>query len=111
MTLDELEAIVNAATPGPWKYDWGNWAVEIDAPGRKDHRYDVCQIPSPGEEESIGDHCDGEFIAAMRNKAERLIAVAKLAYKVQKPINTDAEYRNYALASDQLDKALKELEN
>lgn len=67
MTDTELEALIECAkkaTPGPWKYDWGNWSVEVNNLGAENHRVDVCSLTGLNDAGMPGDPMDGEFIAA-----------------------------------------------
>lgn len=80
--LEQLRKLCEAATPGPWKYDWGNWEVE----GPRPDRYPICgldssaryhdadQAPNP-----VGAPADGEFIAAARTALPALLRVAQAA--------------------------------
>lgn len=65
MTLTKLKELAEAATPGPWEYDLGNWQVEkcID-------RYTVCETNYDCEFRSRFKkaHEDGEYIAAANPK-------------------------------------------
>lgn len=83
MKLEELKKLCQDITPGPWKYDWGNWEVEGPPP----NRYPICSMtpdnrraPFHGQAQNhVDSGADGEFIAAARNMLPKLIAVAEAA--------------------------------
>jgi hypothetical protein len=114
ITDEELKAMkerLEDCTPGPWHYDWGNWAVERQCPGQMEHRDDICltaglQYHVPGEADwpdtrcgtTRYSHADGEFIAHSRTDMEKLIAeVERLKAreaKLEKSIaRRDRQYR------------------
>lgn len=83
--LSRLEELEKKATPGPWRFDNGNDDVEGGGP----NRWTVCDIsrgdrlgvnvdgePDPNPTDFRD---DGDFIAAIRNTAPALIAVARAA--------------------------------
>lgn len=93
LDLDKLEQLERAATPGPWKYDWGNWAVERQAPGQACHRDDVCSltgfgIHAPTEEwpsreiQVAGNPHDGDLIAEARNQLPELLSYVRRLERV-----------------------------
>lgn len=93
MTDDELsaiEALAEAATPGPWKYDWGNWDVEGPMPDR----YVVAALDASSREPSFGGQepnpvaapTDGEFIAHARTDVPRLVAEVRRLQKHTTPL-------------------------
>lgn len=77
--LDKLLELAKEASkrcPSPWKYDWGNWAVEVDNPRLLQHRDDVCIVTdlcqhfiddegNRCERSGAGDPNTGEYIAAL----------------------------------------------
>lgn len=77
MTPAEFRKILEEATPGAWKYDWGNWDVE----GPHPDRYTVCSMTPQDREPQFPDQennpvdspRDGELIAFMRNHAEAFL--------------------------------------
>jgi hypothetical protein len=70
MKLEEIRALIEAATPGPWKHDWGNHDVEGARPER-------AEIVVRGENGNY--NADLEFIAASRILIPKLLAVAEAA--------------------------------
>lgn len=83
MTLDGFEKIQDETTPGPWKYDWGNWSVEINDSSRKEHRDEICLLTNLGimdSESMAGNPYDGEYIAACREMVPKLIKLARAAW-------------------------------
>lgn len=71
MTLDEFEKLVAAATPGPWDVDYSEDAV------RDQYGHLFAQL---GRDEENFQHCDdAQFIAASRDMAPHLIAIARAA--------------------------------
>lgn len=83
MKLEEIRKLIEAATPGPWRYDHGNQEVET-----RIGRWNVCDIDMyrqgrDPEASHPGDRSDdGEFIAASRTLMPRLLAVAEAAAKL-----------------------------
>lgn len=78
--LEEIKARLAAATPGPWKVDEGNWAVE-----RRQNRSFVCGIADIPDSEfqnarsEVDPYKNGEFIANAPSDIEWLIKrVARL---------------------------------
>lgn len=55
--IKQAREIIDAATPGPWKHDWGNADVEVSYPNRK-------EIVTRGEDDNY--NANLEFIAAAR---------------------------------------------
>jgi hypothetical protein len=82
--LEQLDEAEKNATPGRWKYDWGNWEVE-----KEEGRNPVCTTdnnpasPFPDmpdyQTRLVSGSTDGEFIALMRNNIHSLIDIAKAA--------------------------------
>lgn len=70
--LDALEALANAATPGPWKQDW-TWIGKHEMPMSIEANDGLRVIGTLDEWE---DQCpaDSRFIAAARDAVPRLIA-------------------------------------
>lgn len=96
MTLDELEKIASAATPGPWEFtpasDGDDW--ELYNPITTEYiKQDDSGVPIAPE--------NGKFIAAARTYMPKLIAVARAA-------KDHADY--VGDVSDALEKALNALE-
>ncbi len=79
-TIERLIALEKAATPGPWP-QYGIYTV------LRHFRKTGCDADDIGEENwwSYDDTKDSDFIAALRNAAPALIAVARAAkeYKVR----------------------------
>lgn len=73
MQIKDLRRLAAARTPGVWKYDWGNWAVESS------DRRDICRV----DDNTGAGHQDGEFIAAMANHVDRLFNVVEAAMAVR----------------------------
>ncbi len=86
MKLEEIQKLIEASTPGPWKYDWGNWEVE----GPRPDRYAICGMTpddrAPGfhgqKPNPVDSPADGEFIAASRTLLPKLLKVARAAKAV-----------------------------
>jgi hypothetical protein len=115
MKLEEIRKLIEATTPGPWRFDNGNDDVE----GGGWNRWTVCDI-SRGERLGVN-HADGEpnlnptdfrddgeFIAASRTLMPKLLAVA-VAAKIRNPLGDD-EYYKMADAVKALDDAIAALE-
>lgn len=73
--IAEIKERVAAATPGPWKHDWGNWDVE--GPNRENiadissgYRY---QEPDKSFHSKADPHDDAEFIAHARTDIPLLL--------------------------------------
>lgn len=111
-TLDKLQAIVDATTPGPWKYDWGNWEVE----GAGDERHAVCALDSSvrgGYEPNPFDPIvDGEFIAKARNVMPALIEAVRAAQRLHTKVGDgdNGPARTWSTAWYDLDDALRALD-
>lgn len=85
MTLAELRALCDAATPGPWRYD------EHQPEWNGDASYSVV-VPHLGEQMLLDDtryyptapaeRADARFIAAARTAMPLLLAVAEAATKI-----------------------------
>jgi len=61
--LDELKKLAEAATPGPWHYDCGNW--EVESQNKDTFRYSICNLIEGMEEtEPVDALPNGEYIAA-----------------------------------------------
>jgi hypothetical protein len=82
--LEELLKLSDAATPGPWKLDEGNWNVE----SRHDSvfRAEICGIgwnnrKLVNEEKAnpVHPYSDGEFIAASRSAVPALVKALQIA--------------------------------
>lgn len=98
MKLSEIRKLCDEATPGPWRYDHGNWAVE---------RYDR----SDYHRSEIGKPEDGEFIAAARTLMPKLLAIAEAAhayFALGAPYYEQEE--EYSRLEKEVTTALKELE-
>lgn len=82
MKLEEIRKLIDATTPGPWKYDWGNWEVE----GPRPDRYPICAMapddrapPFHGQGlNPVDSGADGEFIAASRYLMPKLLKVLEI---------------------------------
>ena len=66
MKLEDLIKICDAATPGPWKYDWGNHQVE--SRNSDYNRWPICDLSTQTDlmgfdNIAINYHSNGEFIA------------------------------------------------
>jgi hypothetical protein len=87
--LERLEKLLADATPGKWKYDWGNWNIE--GPDRQSIAilsglYDIEGNPI------ASNPWDGELAAELKNAAPALLAVARAA-KNMGPFAGDTELR------------------
>lgn len=70
-TLTDLESKAKAATPGPWRWDYGNW--EVESRNESAFRHAICSM-TPDDRECAPFHesgfnpidpmVDAEFIAA-----------------------------------------------
>jgi hypothetical protein len=81
MNLDEIEARVNAATPGPWTYDEGCGYVEVPPcgviefkPGWERSVHFLARVHNDHVEGEDGLGFDGAFIASARTDVPALIA-------------------------------------
>jgi hypothetical protein len=81
MNLDEIEARVNAATPGPWTYDEGCGYVEVPPcgviefkPGWERSVHFLARVHNDYVEGEDGLGFDGAFIASARTDVPALIA-------------------------------------
>lgn len=135
MTIDiqKLEELAKAATPGPWRYDWGNWDVECA--NKNYYRYSICGLDisdraicfgsEEGEEKKkLSDHAygrttsDGEYIAAANpDVILRLLEVIKrqersLRNIIEADPRPDLSHQKYVDAiifiKEQAEKALNE---
>ena len=75
-TIDEIEALLARATPGPWVQD--EWLV--DAPGLA---RELASCASDSDD--AVDIANAKLIVALRNSASDLIAVVRAAAKVATP--------------------------
>lgn len=81
MNLDEIEARVNAATPGPWTYDEGCGYVEVPPcgviefkPGWERSVHFLARVHNDHVEGEDGLGFDGAFIANARTDVPALVA-------------------------------------
>jgi hypothetical protein len=81
MNLDEIEARVNAATPGPWTYDEGCGYVEVPPcgviefkPGWERSVHFLARVHNDHVEGEDGLGFDGAFIASARTDVPALVA-------------------------------------
>ncbi len=98
MKLEEIEKLCEEATPGPWKYDYGNWQVE----GPRPRRRAICNLNGLDDVEGNPVNlniADTEFIAASRELIPKLIAVAKAAEIVCKDHDLRCEDSNSTLCA------------
>ncbi len=108
MKIEELEKLCDEATPGPWKYDLGNWSIERPHPNR-------CGIasmtPDDREWNPVASLVDGVFIVEARTYLPKLLAVAKAALETR-PRHCRCETPCYDCSPEQLalSKALTALE-
>lgn len=84
--IKEIEILADGATPGPWKYDWGNWEVE-----KSEGRNPVCRFDCDDDlkwfPRLVEGHSDGEYIAAIDpttikeliTERKQLVAIADIA--------------------------------
>lgn len=76
-TLEQLKELCEKATPGPWKYDYGNWQVESEH--KEFYRNVVADWCGWDERNEISKNSsidpinDFEFIAASRTAVPELI--------------------------------------
>lgn len=113
MNLDEIEARVNAATPGPWTYDEGCGYVEVPPcgviefkPGWERSVHFLARVHNDHVEGEDGLGFDGAFIASARTDVPALIArVRELEERL-----SDTEDRRYRLTQE-LDEALADYQD
>lgn len=102
MTLEEIEKLCNEATPGPWKLDvFPKRGPECEL------RY---SLDGPLGYSGYYEMSDAQLICALRNKAEKLIAVAKAAEIITK-CHKDDELGISLQNIGYIEKALAELES
>ena len=81
--LDRLEALLAAATPGPWSYDDGITDDETGERGKPQSLYGQGMVGGLplfcGVEPVERDDRDGRLVAALRNAAPALIRLARAA--------------------------------
>lgn len=83
MNIHQLQDLLKEITPGPWKYDMGNWQIEGPMPDR----YTICEMSPENRRPSfdgqslnpVSSFVDGSFIAAAPTFVSLLIAVEKAA--------------------------------
>jgi hypothetical protein len=81
--LDELKALANAATPGPWKADFGNWQIESE--NQDTYRDGVCTFTfddrdrCDGSTNPVDPASDADFIAASRTAMPQLVEALRVA--------------------------------
>lgn len=90
MSFDKVAArkLCDAATDGPWKYDWGNREVEVEKDRAQICTVDDCQ--DSGWPQRGGDwNMDGEFIANSRTMLpQALDRIEELEAKLTAAIET-----------------------
>lgn len=74
MKLDQIRALIEAATPGPWHDDPVNDKVWVDQENAFEGNSTVCEVSGLG----IG-NCNLRFIAASRDLMPKLLRVAEAA--------------------------------
>lgn len=87
--LDQLQALCENATPGPWHFDIGN--MDVESRHSDGWRTELCVLTHTSERlrgknydsQRFGDYVsDGEFIAAARDAMPKLLAVARAAKSI-----------------------------
>lgn len=104
MKLEEIRAMLAEITPGPWKYDMGNWEVE----GPRPERHTICSMTPDDRHSGFGENspqnpvssmADGAFIAMARELMPKLLAVAEAAQKLLGDPRLDGDELRAALAA------------
>lgn len=99
----EIRERLEQATPGPWKYDWGNWEVE-----REENRSWVCDLHDPLEEgfkSEVQPSCNGEFIANAPTDIANLLKEREVLREAIKNM-LDACHKGYGRTLTEMEKAL-----
>jgi len=96
---DQCLERASKTTPGPWKYDYGNWEVECDNLESDAYRDAVCYVASIRDgiydrTNPVDPTDDAEFIAHARTDVEELAKRLNKAIYALKVIGADNNVSN-----------------
>ena len=93
--IKELRELCEAATPGPWEHDWGNWDVE--QVGTRAH---VCQADNSRELNDVDAIRDLQFIAESRTAIPELLDEVEILKAQNKEMKLIIGYNGGLIASN-----------
>lgn len=106
MTLEKLEKLEKSATPGPWHSN--SYSELFTYAYSSEHDPDpvvVCNVPCiSGDTATTAGYADMAFIAAFRNNAKALIAIARAAKEYVKDTSMNMGCGKLEGAVDALEK-------
>ncbi len=121
MTLDELKRLCEAATPGPWEWDYASpgWLLGGNAQPHADGqpgRLISCVLDGAVSDDGndcnvLASDADRAFIAASRTYMPLLVAVAEAAGEVNRLLNEWDLVRQHSYAHENLHNALSALDS
>ncbi len=111
--LDEILKRCEAATPGPWELDYGNWEVESKHPEHRRHA--ICGVDWScrgfnEEEGKIHPYQDAEFIANARTDLPLVVAALKKAVEALEIVKSISYESKRAIKDHVLRHSLTEIE-